>query len=278
MNPEHHSRSARAAALVALVQRDPTRKVALALELRAALDGAQLHLDPAERIQPAATDTLPGCPDRPVLTCAQHMPKRNPRDPRGHAALVHALAHIEFNAINLALDAVWRYGGLPGDFYRDWVRVAAEEAEHFSLLRAHLQTLGADYGDFAAHNGLWDMAEKTRDDLLARMALVPRTLEARGLDVNPSIRAKLAAAGDTRGAEILDRILADEIGHVEIGNRWYHWACARAGRDPHTAHEQLAAQFGAPRSRPPFNREARLRAGFSAQELDRLESAQPAPR
>jgi uncharacterized ferritin-like protein (DUF455 family) len=117
------------------------------------------------------------------------------------------------------------------------------------------------------------MAEKTRADLLARMALVPRTLEARGLDVNPSIRAKLAAAGDEPGAEILDRILAEEIGHVAIGNRWYHWACAQTGRNPLTAHDELAVAFGAPRIKPPFNREARLQAGFSAEELAILEQA-----
>ncbi len=258
-------------ALAALIEPDPLRKVRLALTLRADLDAGQTSIDPAADVQPAAGIALPGRPERPELIPAQQMPRRNPRDPRGHAALLHSIAHIEFNAINLALDAVWRFPHLPEDFYRDWIRVAAEEAEHFSLLREHLQGIGAEYGDFPAHNGLWDMAEKTRADLLARMALVPRTLEARGLDVNPSIRAKLAAAGDQRGAEILDRILADEIGHVAIGNRWYHWACARAGRPPITAYDELAATFGAPRIKPPFNRDARLKAGFSAEEMDWLE-------
>ncbi|MGC8808178.1 MAG: ferritin-like domain-containing protein [Thiomonas sp.] len=265
------SPSARAVALAALIEPDPLRKVRLALTLRADLDAGRASIDPAADVQPAAGIALPGRPERPELIPAQQMPRRNPRDPRGHAALLHSIAHIEFNAINLALDAVWRFPHLPEDFYRDWIRVAAEEAEHFSLLRAHLQGIGAEYGDFPAHNGLWDMAEKTRADLLARMALVPRTLEARGLDVNPSIRAKLAAAGDQRGAEILDRILADEIGHVAIGNRWYHWACVRAGRPPITAYDELAATFGAPRIKPPFNRDARLKAGFSAEEMDWLE-------
>lgn len=269
--------SARAVALAALVEPDPTRKVALALNLRSGLVAGEVTIDPAADLQPAAGIALPGCPSRPVLMSAQQMPRRNPRDPKGHAALLHAIAHIEFNAINLALDAVWRFPGLPERFYRDWVQVAAEEAEHFSLLRAHLQRIGADYGDYPAHNGLWEMADKTRCDLLARMALVPRTLEARGLDVNPSIRAKLAAAGDLRGAQILDRILADEIGHVAVGNRWYLWACARQGRDPLSTHAQLAAQFGAPRSKPPFNRDARLQAGFTAEELDHMERAQANP-
>ncbi len=269
--------SARAAALAALTAPDPSRKVALALALYADLRNGSVYVDPAEDVQAAAGSTLPGRPDKPALIPAQQMPRRNPRDPKGHAALLHSIAHIEFNAINLALDAVWRFQNLPEEFYRDWIRVAAEESEHFTLLRDHLHCIGTEYGDFPAHNGLWDMAEKTRADLLARMALVPRTLEARGLDVNPSIRAKLAAAGDVRGAEILDRILADEIGHVAIGNRWYHWACARAGRTPITAYDELAAAFGAPRIKPPFNRDARLQAGFSAAELDWMERAEPNP-
>ncbi|MGC8703577.1 MAG: ferritin-like domain-containing protein [Thiomonas sp.] len=265
------SLSARAVALAALIEPDPSRKVRLALALRSDLQAGRASIDPAADVQPAAGIDLPGRPEKPELIPAQQMPRRNPRDPKGHAALLHSIAHIEFNAINLALDAVWRFQHLPDDFYRDWIRVAAEEAEHFTLLREHLHSIGADYGDFPAHNGLWDMAEKTRADLLARMALVPRTLEARGLDVNPSIRAKLAAAGDQRGAEILDRILADEIGHVAIGNRWYHWACARAGRPPISTYDELAAAFGAPRIKPPFNRDARLKAGFSAEEMDWLE-------
>ncbi|MDD4887507.1 MAG: ferritin-like domain-containing protein [Thiomonas sp.] len=267
------SATAREAALAALLEPDPSHKVAQALALRADVQAGRLCIEPSGNMIPAAGSALPGRPDKPELIPAQQMPRRNPRDPKGHAALLHAIAHIEFNAINLALDVVWRFQDLPEDFYRDWIRVAAEEAEHFTLLRNHLRGIGAEYGDFPAHNGLWDMAEKTRADLLARMALVPRTLEARGLDVNPGIRAKLAAAGDERGAEILDRILADEIGHVAIGNRWYHWVCAQTGRNPLTAHDELAAAFGAPRIKPPFNREARLQAGFSAEELAILEQA-----
>ena len=273
MNAPISSSSARQAALAALIKPDPARKVKLALALRDDLRVGRVSIDPAADVQTALGATLPGRPEKPELIPAQQMPRRNPRDPKGHAALLHSIAHIEFNAINLALDVVWRFQDLPEDFYRDWIRVAAEEAEHFTLLRNHLREIGAEYGDFPAHNGLWDMAEKTAGDLLARMALVPRTLEARGLDVNPSIRAKLAAAGDERGAEILDRILADEIGHVAIGNRWYHWACAQTGRNPLTAHDELAAAFGAPRIKPPFNRDARLQAGFSAEELEILEKA-----
>ncbi len=273
MSASISSSSARQAALAALIEPDPVRKVTLALALRDDLRAGRVLIDPAADVHAAPEATLPGRPEKPELIPAQQMPRRNPRDRKGHAALLHAIAHIEFNAINLALDVVWRFQDLPEDFYRDWIRVAAEEAEHFTLLRNHLRGIGAEYGDFPAHNGLWDMAEKTRADLLARMALVPRTLEARGLDVNPSIRAKLAAAGDEPGAEILDRILAEEIGHVAIGNRWYHWACAQTGRNPLTAHDELAVAFGAPRIKPPFNREARLQAGFSAEELAILEQA-----
>lgn len=188
----------------------------------------------------------------------------------GRAALIHALAHIELNAIDLAADIVWRFAGLPLQFYRDWISVAREEAMHFQLLRAHLQSHGFDYGDFPAHNGLWEMAEKTKGDLLARLALVPRTLEARGLDASPAVKDKLIGAGDRRGGEILDIILRDEIGHVRIGNHWYAWVCQDRGLNPHTEFAELARRYEAPRLRGPFNLEARRAAGFSEQELAEL--------
>jgi uncharacterized ferritin-like protein (DUF455 family) len=205
------------------------------------------------------------------------VPQRPVHTLEGRAALLHAIAHIEFNAIDLALDACWRFAGLPAHYYRDWLRVAAEEAHHFTLLREHLRTLGHDYGDFDAHDGLWAMAEKTAGDVVARMALVPRTLEARGLDATPAIQAKLARAGDTRAVEILDLILRDEVGHVAIGNRWYRWLCERQGLDPVAHDEQLARRHGAPRPKPPFNTGARRAAGFSAAELARLEDGAAAP-
>jgi uncharacterized ferritin-like protein (DUF455 family) len=192
---------------------------------------------------------------------------RSPATRAGRAALVHAIAHIEFNAINLALDAVWRYAGMPVAYYRDWLQVAAEEALHFTLLREHLRSLGHDYGDFDAHDGLWTMAERTVHDIVARMALVPRTLEARGLDATPPLQRKFAAAGDARAVEILDLILRDEVGHVAIGNHWYRWLCARAGLDPIAHDAALAASYRAPRLRPPFNVDARRAAGFGDDEL-----------
>lgn len=185
----------------------------------------------------------------------------------GRATLIHALAHIELNAIDLALDVVWRFDGMPDQFYRDWVGVAKEEALHFELLRDHLRSMGHDYGDFPAHNALWEMAEKTKHDVLARIALVPRTLETRGLDASPPIKAKLVAAGDSRAGEILDIILRDEIGHVALGNHWYRWLCRERGMDPLATYARLAAQYGAPRPRGPFNFEARRAAGFTEEEL-----------
>jgi uncharacterized ferritin-like protein (DUF455 family) len=188
----------------------------------------------------------------------------------GRAALLHALAHIEFNAINLALDAIWRFAGMPRDYYEDWLAVAAEEALHFELLQGRLRTLGRDYGDFAAHDGLWEMAEATRHDVLARMALVPRTLEARGLDASPQVRARLASVGDAASAAVIDVILRDEVGHVAIGNRWFRFLCDERGLDPIRAHSDLSARHRAPRPRGPFNIEARRAAGFTSQELDAL--------
>ena len=187
--------------------------------------------------------------------------------------LVHALAHIEFNAINLALDAIWRFPGMPAPYYADWLRVADEEALHFSLLAAHLVKLGQAYGDFPGHDSLWEMVEKTKGDVLARMALVPRTLEARGLDAIPPLRAKLAQAGDLDAAAILDIILRDEVGHVEIGNRWYGWLCERAGLELRPTYDALARRYEAPVLKGPFNLEARRRAGFSEDELAYLASA-----
>jgi uncharacterized ferritin-like protein (DUF455 family) len=217
--------------------------------------------------EPAA---LPGRPARPELVEPSRLKPRPVATAAGRAALIHALAHIEFNAVNLALDIMWRFPGMPQAFYRDWLRVAQEEALHFSLLNKHLATLGYAYGDFPAHNGLWEMAEKTRGDLPARLTLVPRILEARGLDAAPQIRDKLAAVGDDAGAAILDVILRDEIGHVAIGNRWWRHLCAARGKDSVAWHAELAQQYAAPRQRGPFNLDARREAGFDEAELAAL--------
>lgn len=159
---------------------------------------------------------------------------------------------------------------MPSGYYTDWLKVASDEALHFTLLEAHLRSLGYAYGDFPAHNSLWDMAEKTSGDVLARIALVPRTMEARGLDASPAVRAKLAQAGDQAAAEILDIILRDEIGHVAIGNRWFGWLCAERQLDPVTTYASLAQTYKAPQLRGPFNFEARRAAGFTEEELAEL--------
>jgi len=256
----------REAALAALLADDPALKVVQVRALHARADDAPL--DPAAAL--AEPPGVPGRPARPRLVPPKDVPARSPFTREGRAALLHAVAHIEFNAINLALDAVWRFAGLPPEFYRDWLHVAAEEALHFSLVREHLQSLGCDYGDFDAHDGLWLMTRRTAHDVVARMALVPRTLEARGLDATPPLQAKLARAGDARAVEILDVILRDEVGHVAIGNRWYRWLCRRDGLDAEALSTQLAERYAAPRPRPPFNREARRAAGFSEREIDGL--------
>ena len=257
----------RCLALDALTEPDPTRKAA-SVEAGWALALAGCDADAG--LELTARLTLPGRPERPHLVDPASVPRRSPFTAEGRAALLHAVAHIEFNAINLALDAVWRYAGMPQAFYRDWWLVAADEARHFNLLRTHLQSLGHDYGDFDAHDGLWSMAEKTADDIVARMALVPRTLEARGLDATPPMQARLARAGDQRAVEILGVILHDEVQHVAIGNRWYRWLCEEHGLDPQAHYPVLAQRYGAPRLKGPFNLEARSRAGFTDEELSML--------
>jgi uncharacterized ferritin-like protein (DUF455 family) len=219
---------------------------------------------------PADAPVLPGHPERPELLHYTKLARRSPASPQGRAILIHAIAHIEFNAINLALDAVWRFDGMPKAYYLDWMRVAGEEALHFRLLRDHLRSQGHDYGDFPAHQGQWTMCEKTQGDVLARMALVPRTMEARGLDATPQIQAKLRQVGTPdamAAAAILDTILNDEVGHVAIGNHWYRWLCEREGIDPESHYGILVERYEAPRLKPPFNEAARRQAGFTDTEM-----------
>jgi uncharacterized ferritin-like protein (DUF455 family) len=265
---------ARSIALSVLAEPDPDTKSHAARALYDALGTGRVSVD--RTLQLADPGGLPGRPVRPELVPPRLLDKRSVHTDVGRAVLLHALAHIEFNAINLALDAVWRFDGMPEPYYGDWLRVAAEEAYHFSLLAAHLGTMGVAYGDFPAHNGLWEMVEKTRDDVLARMALVPRTLEARGLDAAPPMRAKLAQAGDSVAAGILDIILRDEIGHVAIGNRWYRHLCAQRGLDPNAIYPGLVRRYKAPELKGPFNLDARRLAGFDEAELEALVTGTPA--
>jgi uncharacterized ferritin-like protein (DUF455 family) len=212
-------------------------------------------------------------PDKPVLLPPRDMPKRKIGSPEGVAAFFHAIAHVEFVAIYLAWDLLYRFRGLPEQFYQDWLKVADEEAQHFELIRLHLKTLKVNYGDLPAHNGLWDHANDTADDLLARLAMVPRCMEARGLDVTPAIIAKFKNVGDNASVILLERILTDEVGHVERGSYWFKWVCKQQGYEPEAKYRQLIKQYyqgGKPKG--PFNREMRIIAGFSNAELDWLEN------
>jgi uncharacterized ferritin-like protein (DUF455 family) len=268
--------SLRHQALEALSSCDVTVKLSLTQALNERISHFVLLNDDATvcttgMIVPTAT--LPGRPSLPELRAHLDVPQRSIHTPLGLAALTHSVSHIEFNAINLALDAVWRFDQMPLHYYTQWITVAAEEAHHFSLLRAQLQSMGYDYGDFVAHTGLWDMTERTQGDIVARMALVPRLLEARGLDATPPMQAKLRKVGTPDALKIiaiLDIILRDEVGHVRIGNHWYRWLCARVGLDPVSHFRLLCAEHAAPRLRPPLNEEARRLAGFTDVELAEL--------
>jgi len=210
-------------------------------------------------------------PDKPVLLRPRDMPRRRLDTKEGKAAFFHALAHIEFMAIYLAWDIVYRFRGLPEQFYQDWLRIADEEALHFAMIRTHLLALGCDYGDLPAHKGLWTHAEDTADDILARLAVVPRCMEARGLDVTPDMIEKLKALGDQDGVTILTRIYEDEIGHVERGSHWFNFFAKQQRLDPEQVYKEkiLACYQGKPKG--PFNREVRIIAGFSHNEIDWLE-------
>lgn len=214
----------------------------------------------------------PGRPDKPVLVSPREVPRRRLGSKEGQAAMLHAIAHIEFNAINLALDAVYRFLEMPNAFYTDWIKVAAEEVYHFGLVRQRLQDLGYDYGDFPAHNGLWELAQKTSHDLLVRMAMVPRVMEARGLDVTPGIIQKFQGIGDKDSIAVLEIILQDEVGHVEAGSRWFHFLCEQRKIDPETTYFSLIDEYLNGHMSCPLHKEARLAAGFSQSELNHLEA------
>jgi uncharacterized ferritin-like protein (DUF455 family) len=249
----------RAAALAPLGEADPSRKCALTHQRFAALRAGRLAVDATAHIVPPDE---PGRPARPQLVAVRALAQRGLGTPAGRAAFIHAIAHIEFNAINLGWDAVARFPGMPEAFYRDWARVADDEARHFAMLAQRLAELGHAYGDFDAHNGLWEMAERTADDVLARMALVPRVLEARGLDVTPGMIHRLQQMGDQRTADILQVILDEEVEHVAIGTRWFHWCCAQRGVDPLPTFASLVERHARRSVRAPFNQPARRAAGF----------------
>ncbi|MGB7756787.1 MAG: ferritin-like domain-containing protein [Salinisphaera sp.] len=218
----------------------------------------------------ARTVPVPGRPERPRLVHPAKLARRGLGSDYGRAALIHAIAHIEFNAINLGLDAAYRYRGMPAAYYADWLSMAADESRHFEMLNQRLADFGYAYGDFDAHNGLWEMAVKTAHDPMVRMALVPRVLEARGLDVTPGMIEKLRRVGDDKTVAIFEQILAEEVPHVEIGTRWFRYFAEPRGLDPDTTFFQLLDEYmnGGPPG--PYNLAARREALFSEPELDEL--------
>jgi uncharacterized ferritin-like protein (DUF455 family) len=244
-----------------LCSADPAEKVSRAQAL--AKDWREGR---AAFVTPTLPPQRPARPARPPLLLPRAMPKRKAGGSTGkRIALLHALAHIELNAIDLAWDIIARFGTAetPRAFFDDWVKVGEEEAIHFSLLRARLQEIGADYGDLPAHDGLWMAAEETAHDLLARLAIVPLVLEARGLDVTPATVAQFRQAGDEQSAAILDRIYHDEIGHVAAGARWFHHFAEAAGLDPKQAWQERVRRHFKGTLKPPFNDAARSDAGFA---------------
>jgi len=243
---------------------EPAEKVALTQALFADWNAQRVTLDRSVEPQPIGDA---GRPQKPELVAPRDVPRRSMHTEQGRVILCHALAHIEFNAINLALDAVYRFTDMPADYYTDWLRVAAEEACHFSLLESCLHKRGSRYGDYAAHNGLWEMAQLTAHDGLIRMALVPRVLEARGLDVTPGILDKLQQCNDQEFVDHLKIIQRDEIGHVAIGSHWFKYLCEQRGLDYRTTFKQLIQDYMKGSLRGPFDEVARRQAGFSAEEI-----------
>jgi uncharacterized ferritin-like protein (DUF455 family) len=222
--------------------------------------------------EPVAPMSLTRFPPRPLLLPPKQMPKRRLNAQHGVATMFHALAHIEFVAIYLAWDMLYRFRGLPQQFYYDWLKVADEEAQHFALIRSHLRSLGMEYGDLPAHQGLWEHAQDTAHDVLARLAIVPRCMEARGLDVTPAMIEKFTARGDEKSVAILKRVLQDEVGHVALGSYWFKTLCEQQGFEPEQKYQQLLLQFYQGKPKGPFNKEMRIIAGFSIAELNWLES------
>ena len=251
-----------------LKESDPATKVDAVGRVAGAWRLGELTLDPQPEI-PA--DDEAGRPQKPQLVAPRLLHKRKLGTREGRAAMIHAIAHIEFNAINLALDAVCRFQQMPRGYYDDWMRVAEEEACHFSLVQQRLLDLGHAYGDFPAHNGLWELARQTARDPLVRMALVPRVMEARGLDVTPGIMEKFRAVKDDETVAVLEIILRDEIGHVEAGSRWFHYLCDQRGLEPEATYFGLLSRYLNNRISCPLHRQARLQAGFSPTELEVLE-------
>jgi len=245
----------------------PEEKCAAVTDLWLTVEANDFEFDPNTPVTPIG---VAGHPPKPELVAPAKLKRRRLGSEAGRAALVHAVTHIEFNAINLALDAAYRFRDMPPLYYHDWISVAADEARHFQLLSTRLNSMGFDYGDFPAHNGLWEMAQRTADDCMKRMALVPRVLEARGLDVTPGMIERLEAVGDEETVRILNIILEEEVRHVEIGSHWFRICCDQRGLEPESTFLQLLKEYFTGTIRGPFNIPARMQAGFTQREMDAI--------
>ena len=254
-------------AYTALLSNTVDEKLAQILLLSTALENKEYVLDTSFQLPQFE---LPGRPSNPILVQPREVPRRGLNTDEGKAALLHAIAHIEFNAINLACDAMQRFPNLPEQFYLDWASVAIDEARHFQLLQTRLNELGFQYGDFKAHNGLWEMAEKTEYSCLARMALVPRLLEARGLDVTPGMIEKLRQLKDDASVAVLSVILNEEIRHVAIGTEWFNYCCQLEQKNPELEFIMLLQGMAKGSVRGPYNVLARQQAGFTEFEMQQI--------
>ncbi|MBP9721876.1 MAG: ferritin-like domain-containing protein [Gammaproteobacteria bacterium] len=255
------------AALQTILEADPTQKLTLTNQYKYDWELGRLDLKAVSNIQ---SIIVPGRPNRPLLVQPRQLPRRRLGSLEGRAAFIHAICHIEFNAINLAWDAIYRFQNMPKDYYSNWLTVAFEEAKHFDLLNNYLIELGYNYGHFPAHNGLWELAVLTDYDVLVRMALVPRIMEARGLDVTPLIIEKFKLIKDYKAVEILNVILDEEVGHVAIGNYWYNYLCIERNLNPVETFKQLIIKHASSQVKPPFDYNNRIKSGFTSADLEML--------
>jgi uncharacterized ferritin-like protein (DUF455 family) len=250
-----------------LTETDLDKKISLSNDAVKILVAGNIKTNPCEL---NIDNVMPGRPNKPDLIKPKDVPKRSMNTTEGRAAMVHSFAHIEFNAINLAWDLICRFQDMPKEFYLDWAQVAEEETKHFILLREHLNKIGYDYGSFAAHDGLWAIAEKTKHELLLRLAVVPRIMEARGLDVTPDLIKRFRQVNDLEMVSILEIIFEEEIGHVMFGTKWYRYICERMNDNPEKKFKEIMDKFLPSVKTKKINKTARLKAGFSQIEIDYL--------
>lgn len=255
-------------AIACFLCKDPDEKMALTQEtVRLWNEGALLVDHPRE----LSLFDFPGKAERPLVVLPKDVKKRKLNTTQGQACMLHALAHIEWTAVNLAWDTIIRFHPMPGEFLEDWIRTAEDEARHFIGLRDLIRDRGFDYGDFPVHDQLWQMALKTKESVVDRMGIVHRVLEARALDVVPGIAKKFEELGQSGVVSVLHAIANDEVRHVSASTRWFNYGCQVEQKEPEETFFQLLRKYMQSPLRGPFNHEARLQAGFSINELNRLE-------